>query len=245
MIFSLRKKYQLPELSFLVLLIGWISIILLGLSIPDDKKVRYLLPMAPALALLSAYPFIQTSIAYFVILRKIMSGVFFSFPGILLLISLGLMFNGWQINIIFPLLFFIFQVSHFIFYQELSCLSISVLSFIVFQIAIIEPWQIEKDKARDFVLHTEAQRLKSQSHLVFYKEKPDSLPVKYLIHMKDKTYPQFISDSKTLQDITAPTFFVTSKNYYDDLVKEKFQLIAENTIGHVPVVVFIKRNHHV
>jgi len=51
-------------------LTAWAFIILVGISIPGDKKIRYVLPMAPALALLASYFFMT------VIKRKIILPTF-------------------------------------------------------------------------------------------------------------------------------------------------------------------------
>jgi 4-amino-4-deoxy-L-arabinose transferase-like glycosyltransferase len=47
------------DISLLLKLLGWTLIILIGMSIPGDKKARYILPMVPAIALIAAYPFAQ------------------------------------------------------------------------------------------------------------------------------------------------------------------------------------------
>ncbi len=49
------KSNLSKEIKFLRMLIGWVLVIIVGLSIPGDKKIRYVLPMAPALALLCGY----------------------------------------------------------------------------------------------------------------------------------------------------------------------------------------------
>ena len=52
-------RSRLPEddaASFLRYLIGWTLIVIAGLSVPDARKVRYLLPIVPAIAALAAYP---------------------------------------------------------------------------------------------------------------------------------------------------------------------------------------------
>jgi 4-amino-4-deoxy-L-arabinose transferase-like glycosyltransferase len=53
--FSRLKKSV--DAALLLKLLGWTVIILIGMSIPGDKKARYILPMVPAIALIAAYPF--------------------------------------------------------------------------------------------------------------------------------------------------------------------------------------------
>jgi hypothetical protein len=58
---SLYKKIlrrENADYKFLGYLILWMFVILLGMSIPSTKKMRYIVPMVPAAALLASYIFI-------------------------------------------------------------------------------------------------------------------------------------------------------------------------------------------
>jgi len=79
------RKGNNDQLTLLIKLIGWAAVILIGMSVPDDKKVRYILPMLPAVALIAAYPWVApTSQRYFTYLRNITMGIFFILPLFLL-----------------------------------------------------------------------------------------------------------------------------------------------------------------
>jgi len=52
---QLFKKNAPPHIQWLRLLMGWVLVIMIGLSIPADKKIRYILPIAPALALICSH----------------------------------------------------------------------------------------------------------------------------------------------------------------------------------------------
>jgi 4-amino-4-deoxy-L-arabinose transferase-like glycosyltransferase len=54
---SIATIFDDKQKKFLLSLVVWAAVIVIGLSIPAGKKIRYILAMAPALALLSAYLF--------------------------------------------------------------------------------------------------------------------------------------------------------------------------------------------
>lgn len=70
-----------PSVDFILLkkIVFWILIVLIGLSIPADKKVRYLLPIAPALALISGYFILMVREKYVKKSLFILSGLVFIF----------------------------------------------------------------------------------------------------------------------------------------------------------------------
>jgi 4-amino-4-deoxy-L-arabinose transferase-like glycosyltransferase len=78
-----KKNYSHPVL--VMRLIGWIMIILIGMSLPADKKIRYILPVSPALALLAAYVFVEeTKEKYFIYLRNFLNILLLLSPFILM-----------------------------------------------------------------------------------------------------------------------------------------------------------------
>ena len=77
--------------KLLLQLFGWMMVIMIGMSIPDDKKVRYILPMLPAIALIAAYPFVAPpSQPYFTFLRHFLRRLLQVFPLLLLFITITL-----------------------------------------------------------------------------------------------------------------------------------------------------------
>ncbi|NMY36459.1 MULTISPECIES: glycosyltransferase family 39 protein [unclassified Pseudomonas] len=59
-------------------------IVMIGLSIPQAKKARYLLPMLPMAAIIAAYPFQVTQGRAFMLLRGVTLGLFLLMPGMLM-----------------------------------------------------------------------------------------------------------------------------------------------------------------
>lgn len=256
--YALTGRHATPDRKLLLQLTGWMLVILIGMSIPDDKKIRYILPMVPAAALIAAYPFVAASQeTYFVYLRWLWRRLFLLLPLILLVATVvvsayakrhALQFNLHYGHIIrflacmqfLSLMIFCTQTKRKALRDNLV-LFIAALSFTVSNLSIIEPIELQVDKAHAFVSKVENERLAAQAQLIFYKERPDGLPIKYLINMPKAEQPGFIADTKQLMAIPGPAYFVASESYFTDLPKTvaaSFHVIARDTLGHVKVVVF-------
>jgi 4-amino-4-deoxy-L-arabinose transferase-like glycosyltransferase len=239
-------------------LLGWMAIILLGMSIPGDKKIRYILPMVPAAALLAAYPFVAPAKErYFVYLRRAMLTLFALLP-LLFSLTLALLMTyannkarSFSIDYL-PIFVFlgVMQVLnvmafYYTFRHEMRRITLilltTVASVAVVNMSIVEPVELNIDSAKSVVQAVERQRLSEHASLVFYRERPDSLPIKYLINMSHAESPLFLDKQTELLGFPKPAFFVTSQHYFDELphdVVAHFRIIAKDTLGHVKVVVF-------
>jgi len=248
---SLKEK-TLIDKSLLLKLTGWVLIILVGLSIPGDKKVRYVLPMVPALALLAAYPLAEMhGQLYFSRLRSIMLMLFRYFPALLFILVEVIYFETYQCHYAFAIpyvfllaLFFILQIASMWFYNRpFFILAIAAFSFAIAEIKVLEPIENYLEKAHDFVVAVENERTNAHATLVFYKEHPDSMPIKYLINMPQWQKPIFIDQPEKLVRFNQPAFFVTSSEYFMHIPKNvltTLKIVATEKMAHVNVVVFTK-----
>lgn len=255
---SLTRKFAAKEYKFLLLLSAWVLVILFGMSIPADKKVRYVLPIAPALALLSASVFARISGRwYFAMLHRIAVFFYLILPG-LFAISAAYF---WQLarnkglQEAFPFLpmlvfFLVIQAASLYFYFSEShakphyvswTLFFGTLCFVAANLFLIEPIELYVDRTRDFVQAVESLRLRNHARLVFYREQTDRLPIKYLIYMNVNDKPQFAANETELAKVRAPAVIVTHAEYFEslpDAVQKQYRIIAAGKIGHVNVIVF-------
>jgi 4-amino-4-deoxy-L-arabinose transferase-like glycosyltransferase len=93
---------RIQDKAILLKLLGWTLIIMVGMSIPGDKKARYILPMVPAIALIAAYPFA----------RKIKTG------GIIFLFVMAIILNATYIKVIEPRLLTYDKTADFVITME-------------------------------------------------------------------------------------------------------------------------------
>lgn len=256
--YAFIQKQHTNSNRFILQLFAWMLVILIGMSIPDDKKERYILAMTPAISLLSAYIFFAPQEQkYFLILRRILNIFFLVLPLIFLIAILYLHQYTIDKNIVLPIHFvcvFIsyaaLQIANLTIYRrhqdlpmwrETLLLTTAAFSFVIAIIAIAEPIQLFLDKTHEFVMSVEAQRVAEHAKLVFYKETPDGTPIKYLINMNSDEHPDFLANEQQLMAYPAPAIFVTSKEYFDALPKDlaaQFHIITSGKIGHIPVIVF-------
>ncbi|HEX4044472.1 MAG TPA: hypothetical protein VHZ76_02255, partial [Gammaproteobacteria bacterium] len=238
-------------------LLGWALIILIGMSIPGDKKLRYILPLTPAIALLAAYPLVATTNEkYYLILRQILLRLFYFAPLLFGLLTAGLFYYTQIQQLDFaiaylPIMLVLFALQFIIIVccwrrkniemATGAILFIATSSFVWSYIAIVEPIELYFERARDFVTTVEQQRVHAGAPLIFYKEPPDRLVIKYLIHMQQSELPIFVDDEIGLQAFVGPGFFVTRTTTFQALppeLKTKFQIVTTGKLGHREVVVF-------
>lgn len=252
-VYYVLRGEEFAEAKYVWLFVAWVLVVLLGMSVPGDKKIRYVLAITPALSLLAAYPFaIRPTQRYFIILRWLGDLFFLIFPGLLLIASAfvqhDLRRRGWDISIPVSVMIFFgaMQLLSFICYittiRETGLLPIAVLSFAVMMIGVVEPIILQTEKTRDFVVFAENARANANAGLVFYHENRDGMPIKYLINASVAD-PVFVKGEKSLLTLNTPVFVVTSESYFNDLspsVIAKFRIVAKGKVGHVDVVVLEK-----
>lgn len=228
-------------------LTGWILVIMIGLSIPGDKKVRYILPIAPALALICGYLFIATSEKkYFYFLQRGLVWFCCFFPSLCLGVSFYIYHK--HPNLIFyfyPAVTFLFIMqlgAFFLIKQSLRVLMIAALAFVGSYILIVEPINIDINKSREFVRTAEEMRQDQHAKLAFYQEEKDGWVIKYLINMSQEENPLFITNLKELTEFKDPAFFITVKEKFNHIENPHlFQVHLNGKIGRKDIIVFSKK----
>lgn len=261
MYYEQRLHFHSSELKLLLRLFGWIIIILIGMSVPGDKKIRYVLAIAPAAALMTAYIFVASKgERYFFWLRWVLVRLLLFFP-LLLFVGLRTVMShaaqhqiDFQINylLVTQILFIGLGLNGFFYvcfvkkeaWRDTGILAVCAASFMLCYILVVEPIEQYLDRTQEFVLEVESARKHNHAKLVFYKETKDGLPIKYLINMPSEEKPYFIDHPRDLSMFNEPAFFVTSESYYKSLSPAEaaqFRVIARDSLGHVPVVIFTNR----
>lgn len=238
--------------KFLKKIVGWALIILIGLSIPGDKKMRYILPMAPALALICGYLFIVAKERkYFYFLKQLFVVFCFFFPLLCLIAVIHihhhypeLLFSYHAvITVLVALMILTFLVQ----YRELFVFGAAVLAFMVMNVMVVEPINIGLNHTKDFVLQVEKLRQQNHAHLVFYHEDTDGLVIKYLINMPQEESLTFINTPAQLSKLKKPVLILVTEENYKLIPKKtaaKLHIVAHGYIGREPVVVISKNVSH-
>lgn len=252
-------SYRSSSATFLYLLtlIGWMLMILIGMSIPGDKKIRYILPAAPAFCLLAAYVYLMPRGRYLQILQRIITVFLMCIP---LLLAAGLVaLSSFQKQHAVSFSITYFNVMSYLVLLQVASVTawmllysskmwrrcvvagIAALSFMLIQVQVIESIEQQIDRARDFVTRVEQQRQAVNAMLVFYRERPDALPIKYLVNMPAEIQPVFIEDLSDLMQ-KHHVVVLTSEDAFQRLPiawQTQIKIIARGRMAHVGVVVFM------
>jgi hypothetical protein len=257
-----RGNLNPRDFKLILKLLAWTAVIMVGLTIPAGKKIRYILAIVPALALISAALLVlPPRQKYQLYLQKIVSGLCACLPLICLIFLLIAwlylarhssretmnLIRGIEPNMRLAVFaFFILQGVGFLGrqYHQLV-VGIAALTFVGFYILIIEPINLALNQARTFVAVVEAARHQHQAKLVFYQENPDGTPIKYVINMQHEEQPIFISSVEVLQQMNGPAYFVVDPKIFSQLpqgILKSVQIVNTGSVGHNELVVFEKIN---
>lgn len=221
----------------------WILVIMLGLSIPADKKVRYILSISPALALVCSYLMVTAQDGF---LHWVKKG-FYWLCRILPLFGLGVLYFLYQEQMVLPYyfltgFFIAMQVMMVIMRNDDAVFFLAVATFFFANVFIVEKVNSDSNKTRNFVKQVEAIRARNHAKLAFYKEGRDGIAIKYLINMPDEELPLFVSDINKMHKVSV--FYITSKENFDvlpEVVRKNWRIIATGRIGRDEVIVFFRR----
>ncbi len=229
-------------------------VIMLGMTVPAEKKIRYILPMIPAACLLTAYLFIAPrEQKYFRIVRQIMLYFLALLPTFAMVAAyfyaphldpaVKQMINLTQINLFF-ICVQLALFAQFIFirrYTAEGILVAAVVTLLTLNYALLEPIKLYVERAHDFVHQIEAIRIKHHAYLVFYRERADAMPIKYMMNMPTLERPIFMVDELALNHYDYPSYFISSAENIRTLAPStlaKYHIIAQAILGHVPVYAF-------
>jgi 4-amino-4-deoxy-L-arabinose transferase-like glycosyltransferase len=254
----LRIRMVTSELRWVLLLASWSFIILIGMSVPADKKVRYILPMLPACALIAA-TFYTMEARWMTWFKKLLAVLFFILPTLFFAAICWVKYIDETKSLYLPVnylpclvFFLVMQMMQGLFWLKateheelLICLlEVAACSFVLFYLYVMEPIQLHIDQARDVVQTIERLRLHDHAKLIFYRETRDNLPIKYLINMPQAEKPLFISSLEELKQFQAPAYVVTSTTYANDIVTHlhhEYKEVMKAKLAHIDMIVFVRR----
>lgn len=254
--FELATDFKLIQKLF-----GWVLVILIGLSIPDDKKIRYALAMSPALALISAYIFMLEKPIFLKRLRKILYWFYYFFPLTLALLTCFLLLKKTKYLIdvhtykgalvCFALLQIGIFYSHWLanknkLVAEMQIVIAATLAFVIVYLFLVEPINLNLNRTHDFVESIENIRYRQHAPLVFYRGGMDGSALKYLIHMETEEQPVFLNTLSDLMQFGTKGIFVTDADYFSQIpldIRKCFTVVRRGKIGHDEFVVFNKIAH--
>ena len=116
---------------------------------------------------------------------------------------------------------------------------IGVLLALYVIVTMVEPIDLRIHDTSQFVQHIESLREKQPGNIVFYKEGPDGLPIKYLVNVETDLLPDFITNLDSLNHNRAPVWLLTKEKNVDDLKSIELgphPQIIRDSFGALPFV---------
>ena len=250
------KKTNHHEIKFLKCLLVWVLIVLGGMSIPSQKKLRYILPMVPALSLLSGRLIVDNTSWVLAQLRSMLLKISFLFPlfGLFAIAATQIFafYHKMELGghpfwgIIFLILAFMISKYCLKLWDEKITqynikLAAGVGAFMILIISMVQPIHAHANRTLLFakILETSVQNQK----IIFYKMGPDAVDINLMLALEKSDVPLFIFEEKELLSLPSKTIVVSYLKDYKELneaIKKHIFLIYEGKIGHQSSVIFRK-----
>ncbi|MBI5448586.1 MAG: glycosyltransferase family 39 protein [Gammaproteobacteria bacterium] len=250
------RKHASADMKFIQYMVAWAGIILLGLSIPTEKKLRYILPITPAISLISARLILDNSSWLLAQIRSVLLIACAIFPWLgLFLTALLYGFGVYkQIELgasyVWAVLFLLFILlagrhslrlwkEKIIRYQ--IKLGMGVGAFLVMIICLVQPVHAYFNRTQPFAQQLDQHHLPGQK-IVFYKIGPDAEDVKLMVALNEPTAPFFVNTPPALLALPSKTLVVAREEDYDALpesIKLHFSALYYGKIGHQKAILLI------
>jgi 4-amino-4-deoxy-L-arabinose transferase-like glycosyltransferase len=238
-------------------LVIWIIVVLVGMSIPSARKIRYVLPMIPAVALVGSYLFVYPSrnnilsevkktflqfcswfplgVVVFSLLAWVSSSRYRSLLGgnypAAIIPAIILTIASWVLNIRLK------NNNR----KDLALLAVATVTSIIITICIVEPIDCYRNTTRPFVAKVEALRSQKSGEVVFYRIGADSAAIKFMANCDKQLKPQFVNNPTDILDFQASAYFIAAKGDFAALPKRvtsKIKVLCSGKIGHDDCIVF-------
>ncbi|SMQ23580.1 4-amino-4-deoxy-L-arabinose transferase [Pseudomonas helmanticensis] len=194
-------------------------IVMLGLSIPQAKKARYLLPMLPMAAIIAAYPFQVMHGRVFRWLRGLLLGLWLLTPGLLLVtlliarrrfpeqlseitlvaIALGVLQLAALSRLLIPR-----------WRAEVLALC-AVLAVWTVYAAVFEPVERRLYDTQAFSRAVFAQVEQAPAPLVLHGMGKDAKAIKFMVNLEQDLQPQFTESVQQLEALKAPAWLMMDR----------------------------------
>ena len=195
-------------------------LVMLGLSVPQAKKARYILPMLPMAAIIAAYPFQVTQGRLFGWLRGVMLGIWTLLPALLVvglvvarrrypeqLSSLGLVFAVLGVLQIVALLGVLKARL-----RPLVPAFAAVLALWSTYIVVVEPLERSLYDTRTFSLAVKAQINQQPAPVVLHGLGKDAKAIKFMVNIEQDLQPLFSDSIQQLEALKGPMWLMMDRS---------------------------------
>lgn len=233
------KRTPQPPLQLVLYCAAAGLLVMLGLSIPQAKKARYVLPMLPMAAIIAAYPFQVTQGRVYAWLRGVLLGIWTLLPALLII---GLLVVRRRYAEQLGSLSLIFAVLGVL--QVLALLAwfkprlrptgpalAAVLALWATYIVVVEPLERTLYDTRTFSLAVKAQINQQPAPVVLHGLGKDAKAIKLMVNLECDRVPLFTQSSTELAPLQAPAWLVMSQDDYAALKEPRLRALSPTLVG--------------
>nr|WP_225908641.1 glycosyltransferase family 39 protein [Pseudomonas lactucae] len=214
-------------------------LVMVGLSIPQAKKARYVLPMLPMAAMIAAYPFQATHGRLFAWLRGLMLAIWTLLPALLVV---GLLLArkrypeplsdlGWVFGVLGVLQALTLLALFLPRARPMVPAFVAVLAVWGTYIAVVEPLEREVYDTRTFTLRVHERVMQQRAPLVLHGLGKDAKAIKYMVNLDCDRVPLFTQQASDLKQLPGPAWLVMSQADYEGLQDPRFRSITPTLSG--------------
>jgi 4-amino-4-deoxy-L-arabinose transferase-like glycosyltransferase len=191
-------------------------IVMVGLSIPQAKKARYLLPMLPMAAIIAAYPFQVLHGRVFRVLRGVIQGIWLVTPGLLMVALLVAKRRFPEQLDSLTLVLIVLGVLQLLALSRLliprwraEVLALcSVLALWMVYAAVFEPVERRLYDTQAFSRAAFAQVQQNPAPLVLHGMGKDAKAIKFMVNVEQDLQPQFTETVQQLEALKGPAWLM-------------------------------------
>lgn len=211
--------------TLLLYLLGWAAIVLIGMSVPTTKKIRYVLPMVPALSALAAYALVDTRERGLRWLSYVIQALWLCLPGLLLVtlqvadrrvhqhdlhVQVPVLATSVLLGVLqlFALVVFLRRRGA----QRRLGLTLTAVAVVwLTNLLVVAPAMLQLNNTTTFVARTEALRAAHPGALMFFRIGRDADAIKYMVDVNTDLQPLFAKDPGAIAALKQPTYIVVPK----------------------------------
>ncbi|MGE8414833.1 MAG: ArnT family glycosyltransferase [Pseudomonas sp.] len=214
-----------PSLKLVRLASAAALVVMIGLSIPQAKKARYLLPMLPMAAIVAAYPFQAGSGRLMTWLRGLIQGLWLLLPALLMvgLVVLRRKFPD-QLDSLTLLLLVLGLLQlvalALLFKRRWRAVGLAysaVLAVWACYIGVFEPVQHRLYDTRQFTQAALRLIEADPAPVVLHRMGKDAKAIKFMVNLDRDLQPQFSDQAATLGQISGPAWVILDQSDLADL----------------------------
>lgn len=227
---ALRGRQPLtPALRLLAFCAAAGLIVMVGLSIPQAKKARYMLPMVPMAAIVAAYPFQMLEGRFFSWIRGLLQGIWLLMPSLLIAVLLVARHRFPELMIpvsavVAALVVLQVVALVLLFKAQWRVLGLATCAVLAVWTTFIWVYEPVERKAYDTLTFSDAAQeviRRDPAPIALYGMPKDGKAIKFVVNVPVDLNPEFLQTPTDLAAVKGPAYVVIAKSVFQELPESR------------------------